>query len=106
MVADMFTQTSTTKTQQGGRWANYVVRAKTCFRATTVIDSTTHALHDALKELSQGGDAAAVEATEALREAEKALARARACLAAALEAKKLTPANREASYGLDVESTH
>jgi len=100
----MLTTTTTKTNQGGGRWANYLVRAKTCFRATTVIDTTTHALHDAVKELSQGHDAAAVEATEALREAERALARARAAIAAALEAKKLTPANREPEYGL--ESTH
>lgn len=103
----MFTQTTSTSkktTNSGGRWANYVVRARTCFRATTVIDSTSHSLHEAAKELAAANDAAAEQACEALREAERALARARECLALALEAKKLTPANREPEYGLP--STH
>ena len=100
----MFTQTTSSTSKatknQGGRWANYVVRAKTCFRATTVIDSTAHALHDAVKELAAADDTAAEQACAALKEAERALANAKAALAAALEAKKLTPANREPEYGL------
>lgn len=83
-----------------GRWQHYLVRARTCFRATTVIDSTAHALSDAALALQGSTDRAAEEACLALREAERALARARECLASALDAKKLTPANREPSYGL------
>lgn len=83
-----------------GRWQNYLVRARTCFRATTVIDSTAHALSDAALALEGATDSAAEQACQALREAERALARARQCLASAVEAKKLTPANREVSYGL------
>jgi hypothetical protein len=83
-----------------GRWQHYLVRARTCFRATTVIDSTAHAISDAAMALEGATDSAAEEACIALREAERALARARECLASALEAKKLTPANREVSYGL------
>ena len=99
-----FTQSQTPKTKSNtaspGRWGNYLVRARTCFRATTVIDSTSHALSDAALELEGATDSAASEACRALREAERALARARECLAFALDAKKLTPANREPSYGL------
>ena len=100
-----FTQSQTPKTKStagatGGRWQNYLVRARTCFRATTVIDSTAHALSDAAQALEGATDSAAEEAAIALREAERALSRARECLAMALEAKKLTPANREPSYGL------
>lgn len=104
----MFTQTTSTSkktTNTGGRWANYVVRARTCFRATTVIDTTSQSLQEAARELAEGKDPAAEQACEALREAERALARARECLALALEAKKLTPANREPEYGLP-GSTH
>lgn len=83
-----------------GRWQHYLTRARTCFRAATVIDSTCHALSDAAMALEGATDSAAEEAAVALREAERALARARECLATALEAKKLTPQNREAHYGL------
>ncbi len=82
------------------RWQNYLARARTCFRAATVIDSTAHALTDAANALEGATDSAAEEAARALREAERALARARKCLASALDAKKLTPANREPGYGL------
>ena len=102
-----FTQSHSPRTQSKsnvagspGRWQHYLVRARTVFRATTVIDSTAHALSDAALELEGATDSAAEEACIALREAERALARARTCLAFAVEAKKLTPANREASYGL------
>ena len=99
------TQSHSPKTP--GRWQHYLVRARTCFRATTVIDTTAHALSDAALALEGATDSAAEEACIALREAERALARARECLASALEAKKLTPANREPSYGLSfgAEST-
>lgn len=83
-----------------GRWQHYLGRARTCFRAATVIDTTTRALIDAAVALEGATDHAAEEAVVALHQAERALARARECLAMALEAKKLTPANREASYGL------
>ena len=92
--------------QGGGRWQNYLVRARTCFRATTVIDSTAHALSDAASALEGATDSAAAQACEALREAERALARARECLATAVDAKKLTPANREPSYGLAGFDSH
>ena len=82
------------------RWQHYLGRARTCFRAATAIDSTTHALIDAATALEGATDSAAEEAVIALHQAERALARARECLAMALEAKKLTPANREPSYGL------
>ncbi len=99
-----FTQSHSPKTKSTptapGRWQHYLVRARTCFRATTVIDSTAHALSDAALALQGSTDSAAEEACVALREAERALARARECLAFALDAKKLTPANREPSYGL------
>ena len=100
-----FTQSHSPKTKSssaasGGRWQNYLVRAQTCFRATTIIDSTAHALSDAALALEGASDSAAEQACQALREAERALARARECLASAVEAKKLTPANREVSYGL------
>lgn len=100
-----FSQSQSSKTKSTpagspGRWQHYLVRARTCFRATTVIDSTAHALSDAAMALEGATDSAASEAAIALREAERALARARECLTYALEAKKLTPANREPSYGL------
>ncbi|MDP2275587.1 MAG: hypothetical protein Q8N23_16660 [Archangium sp.] len=100
-----FTQSHSPKTKSTpagspGRWQHYLVRARTCFRATTVIDSTAHAISDAAQALEGATDSAAEEACIALRDAERALARARECLAQALEAKKLTPANREPSYGL------
>ena len=99
------TQSLSTKTKSNtvgnpGRWQHYLVRARTCFRATTVIDTTAHAISDAAEALEGATDSAAEEACIALREAERALARARECLASALDAKKLTPANREVSYGL------
>ena len=100
-----FTQSHSSKSSKQtagspGRWKNYLARAQTCFRATTVIDSTTHALSDAAMALEGSTDSAAEEACAALRDAERALARARECLASAVNAKKLTPANREPSYGL------
>ena len=94
------TQTKSTVAGSPGRWQHYLVRARTVFRATTVIDSTAHALSDAALELEGATDSAAKQACIALREAERALARARTCLAFAVEAKKLTPANREPAYGL------
>lgn len=96
----MHTNTNTTPSTTQGRWHHYVTRARTCFRAATVIDSTTHALTDAAAALEGATDSAAEEAAAALRDAERALARARQCLSMALEAKKLTPANREAHYGM------
>lgn len=98
--------TKRTPAQPAGRWQNYLVRARTCFRATTVIDSTAHALSDAAQALEGATDSAAAQACEALREAERALARARECLATAVDAKKLTPANREPSYGLSAFDAH
>lgn len=100
-----FTQSHSPNTKSNtkstpGRWQHYLVRARTCFRATTVIDSTAHALSDAAMALEGATDSAAEEACQALRDAERALARARECLASAVDAKKLTPANREPSYGL------
>jgi len=100
-----FTQSHSPKTKSTpagstGRWQHYLVRARTCFRATTVINSTAHALSDAAMALEGATDSAAEEACIALREASRALARARECLASALDAKKLTPANREPSYGI------
>lgn len=94
-------KTKSTTAGAPGRWQHYLVRARTCFRATTVIDTTAHAISDAADALAGATDSAAEEACLALREAERALARARECLAFALEAKKLTPANREVSYGLN-----
>ena len=102
-------KTKTTPAGSPGRWQHYLVRARTCFRATTVIDSTAHALSDAALELEGSSDSAATQACIALREAERALARAKECLVTALEAKKLTPANREPSYGIlgfSQDSTH
>lgn len=95
----MHSTSSSSTTAVPGRWQHYVARARTCFRAATVIDSTAHALSDAALALDGATDRAAEEAAVALREAERALARARQCLAQALEAKKLTPANRESQYG-------
>jgi hypothetical protein len=79
------------------RWGNWMGRARTCFRAATAIDTSTTAVTSTVRELEAAG---ADELVVQLREAEAALARAREAVQAALQARKLTPANREVSYGL------
>ncbi len=72
-------------------------RARTCFRAATAIDTSTLAVIATVRELETVSDAQDV--VQALRQAEAALVRARDAVQAALQARKLTPENREASYG-------
>lgn len=75
-------------------------RARTCFRVAGAIDTTTPTLAETARELEADPDAAAQEAATALRVAEEALGRARAAVQRALDARRLTPQNREAAYGL------
>jgi hypothetical protein len=79
------------------RWDNWMGRARTCFRAASAIDHSTTAVTSTVRELENVG---ADELVDALKAAEAALARARDAVQAALQARKLTPANREVSYGL------
>ena len=82
------------------RWNTWLGRARTCCRAATAIDASSSAVHstaDALAEVAEAGDLVKV-----LREAEAALSAAREAVQAALKARQLTPANREAEYGLAV----
>lgn len=75
-------------------------RARACFRVAGAIDATSSTLGATAREFERANDDAAREAARALRLAEAALLRARSAVQAALEAKQLTPANREPSYGL------
>lgn len=84
----------------GGRWSNWVGRARVCYQAAGAIDATTSTLESTAKELETADDLAAHEAAQALRVAEVALKRARDAVQAALKAKQMTPANREPVYGL------
>lgn len=88
-------------TQQTDRWGMWMGRAKACFKVAAAIDSATATLGATAKQFDAASDDdIAREAASALREAEAALLHAREAVHAALQAKKLTPANREASYGL------
>lgn len=73
-------------------------RARTCFKAASAIDASTTAVHSTLREL-EGGEGLS-EMVHVLHDAEAALERAREAVQAALKARQLTAANREASYGL------
>ena len=79
------------------RWNSWMGRARTCFRAATAIDTSVTAVHSTVRELESAG---ADDLVVMLREAEAALARARDAVQAALQARALTPSNREPSYGL------
>ena len=79
------------------RWDNWMGRARTCFKAATAIDNSTTAVTSTKLELEHAG---ATELVDTLKAAEAALARAREAVQAALQARKLTPANRQPSYGL------
>ncbi len=80
------------------RWDSWMGRAKTCFRAATVIDSSVTAVTATVRELEV--DPNPDDVVEALRAAEAALQRAREAVEIALQARKLTPANREPTFGL------
>jgi 2,4-dienoyl-CoA reductase-like NADH-dependent reductase (Old Yellow Enzyme family) len=82
------------------RWGSWIGRARVCFRVAGAIDSTTITLVATAKEFEAANDDAAREAASALRLAEAALIRAREAVHAALQAKQMTPANREVAYGL------
>jgi hypothetical protein len=82
------------------RWSTWMGRARACFKVAGAIDATTSTLVATAREFEAANDDAAREAASALRLAEAALIRARAAVQNALEAKRLTPANREPSYGL------
>lgn len=82
------------------RWSQWMGRAKVCFRVAGAIDATSSTLAATARELEGAPDDAAREAAQALRLAEEALTRARAAVQRALEARRLTPENREPSYGL------
>lgn len=86
--------------QNGGRWSNWVGRARLCFQAAGAIDATTTTLAETARELESAEDTAALEAAQALRVAEEALRRAREAVRTALQARQMTPANREPAYGL------
>jgi hypothetical protein len=88
-------------TQTNDRWGNWMGRARTCFKVAAAIDTAAPALAATARQLELSThDDLAREAACALREAEAALIRAREAVHAALQAKKLTPANRQASFGL------
>jgi hypothetical protein len=86
------------------RWSSWMGRARACFRVAGAIDSTSSTLVAIAREFDAANDDAAREAACALRLAESALVRARAAVQAALEAKRLTPENREPSYGVSGSS--
>lgn len=94
------TQSQTQPPAGADRWSSWMGRARTCFKVAGAIDATTSTLVATARELDSSTDDAARDAANALRLAEAALIRARAAVQMALDAKKLTPANREASYGL------
>jgi hypothetical protein len=79
------------------RWSSWVGRARTCFRAATAIDAGTTAVTSLTRDLTTPETA---ELSTALRQAEAALTQARDAVQAALQARALTPANREVAYGL------
>ena len=88
-------------TQTTDRWGNWMGRARTCFKVAAAIDTAAPTLAATARQLELAeDDEIAHEAVCALREAEAALAHAREAVHAALKAKKLTPANRQASFGL------
>lgn len=84
------------------RWNTFLTRFRVCAQAARAINGVEHDLAEAARTLEGAPDDAGREAAEALRLAEQALNLARERLQRALEAKKLTPANREASYGLEL----
>jgi hypothetical protein len=86
--------------QKTDRWSTWMGRARACFRVAGAIDATASTLVATAREFEAATDDSGREAAEALRVAEAALARARAAVQTALEAKRLTPQNREAVYGL------
>jgi hypothetical protein len=82
------------------RWSGWVERARVCFQIAGAIDATAPALRASMRKLEGASDTAALEAAEALRAAEAALLKARAAVRTAMEAHRLTPANREPVYGV------
>lgn len=81
------------------RWTSWMNRARTCCRAASAIDASQAVVHATVDAAAQADEA---ELVRLLKEAESALAMARDAVQAALQARQLTPANREVSYGLAV----
>lgn len=100
MVAASVAPMNDNTSNKSGRWGNWMVRAKTCFKAASAIDAGATTVHAALKELEPQVDSTQAAMLTTLREAEAALARARDAVQAALKARQLTAQNREVAYGL------
>ena len=85
------------------RWDVFRERFALVARATLVLRKTSEALAEAGKGLEGADDVEGRAAAEAIRQATQALAAAQQRLQAALAARRLTPANREPTHGLEAD---
>ena len=85
------------------RWEAFRERFTLVARATLALRKTSEALADAGRGLEGADDAEGRAAAAAIQQATQALAAAQQRLQAALSARRLTPANREPTYGLETD---
>lgn len=85
------------------RWDTFRERFSLVARATVVIRKTSEALADAGRGLEGADDVEGRAAAEAIQRATEALVAAQQRLQAALAARRLTPANRQPTYGLETD---
>lgn len=84
------------------RWDAFRERFTLVARATLVLRRTSEGLAEAGRGLEGAQDVEGRAAAEAIQQATQALEAAQQRLQAALAARRLTPTNREPSYGLEV----
>ena len=85
------------------RWDAFRERFSVVARATVALRKTSETLAEAGRSLEGADDAEGRAAAEAIQQATQALEAAQQRLQAALSARRLTPANREATYGLETD---
>lgn len=85
------------------RWDAFRERLARVSQASSAIRKTSEVLADAARSLEGATDEEGRAAGEAIRQATEALGAAQQRLHAALAARRLTPANREPSYGLELD---
>ena len=83
------------------RWDAFRERFTLVARATLAIRKKSEALIDAGRGFEGSTDAEGRAAAAAIQQAMQALTAAQQTLQAALAARRLTPANREPTYGLE-----
>ncbi len=85
------------------RWDAFRERFSAVARANLAIRKTSEALAEAGRGLAGADDVEGREAAAAIQYATEALVAAQQRLQAALGARRLTPANRQPTYGLETD---